>query len=115
MGFDFDVKRGWAFNENEREKAKAVSSRFEELNKKYRIGKINSYQAERMTQAEIDNSSELYDLFISREPKYHHSIHTVLKNTTDLSHEDILIICDSGNLCFGGSYEGNNKYRVSED
>lgn len=112
---NFDVKRGYAFSENEREKAKVVRKRFDVLNKSYRIGKTNSFALEKMTADELNTELDKFDLFISREPKYHHSIHTVLKNNTDLTHEDILIICDSGNLCFGGSYEGGNKYRISED
>lgn len=112
---DFDVKKGYAFSGNEREKSKAVHERFSELTKKYSIGKTNSFSLKKMTEKELEAEMEKFDIFISREPKYHHSIHTVLKNNTDLSNEDMLIICDSGNLCFGGPYEGHNQYRISED
>lgn len=115
MDFNFDVKKGYAFSENERDKAKAVKKRFDELNEKYVIGKVNLFQLEKMSVSELDSEMKKFDIFISQEPKYHHSIHKVLKNNTDLTHEDILIICDNGNLCFGGSYQGNNQYRISED
>lgn len=99
------VYNGWAFKENEREKAAVNMEIYKELNEKYRI--LQAFGEE--------YSEENYDLIYQREPGYNHALYEMLKNDTDMTRDELLLVFDGGNLCFGGSYQGGPKFRVSED
>lgn len=92
----------WAFSENENEKMKINHKIYEDLNKKYKI----SYNSK-------DNQDE-FDLIISRTPAHHHSLHRIIKNSTSLSRDELALVCDRGNLCFGYTMEGQQFY-IFED
>lgn len=99
------VYNSWAFTENQSEKGKVNSQIYKELTERYRILQVGREEY----------SEEDYDLIYRRTPEYKHSVYTVLKNETLLSHDALLLIFDHGNLCFGGSYLGRSRFRVDED
>ena len=100
-----EVYKSYAFTENEREKAKKNRETFEEIRKKWRI-LVRSYSSN------ADDSN--FDLVIKRKPEYHHSICKVIENKTDLTQDEIALVCDGGNLCFGYRMQGEDFY-IFED
>lgn len=77
---------GWAFKENETELRNKRYARFKELNRDdITIESVNSGYAQKTYRGKVNNK-ELSDL-------------------------DILLICDSGNTCFGGTVsKGNGNF-----
>ena len=52
-----------------------------------------------------------YDVIITHEYNtVGKNVYSVQLNKYGLSHHDLLIIADEGNLCFGGTYIGNMLY-----
>jgi hypothetical protein len=106
------VYSSWAFTENESEKARINREIYNELKKKYKIYrhdlKINLVDG-------IDVDFKDYDVVIGRKAGYNHAEYHVYKNAPKLSIDELALICDSGNLCFGYSYQGNNNFYVFED
>lgn len=103
-----EVYKSYAFTENEREKAKSNRARYEEIKSKWNIlcrGYAGIREAEDLT---------IYDLIIVRKPEYHHSICKVIENKTDLTQDEIALVCDGGNLCFGYRMQGEDFY-IFED
>ncbi|KQL20497.1 hypothetical protein [Cytobacillus solani] len=102
------IYNGWAFTENEAEKGKVNREIFQELKTKYKVYRddINFNPTVNLDE---------YDVVIGREPGYHHAVYNIVKNAPDLSTDELLLLCDGGNLCFGGSRKSNNHLRVSED
>lgn len=99
------VYNGYAFSDNEFEKMKMNREIYDDLMKKYRI----------LRDPPDGYNPDEYDLIYTRKPGYGHAIYALLKNDTPLYKDDLLLIFDDGNLCFGGSFQGGNTYRVSED
>ena len=56
-----------------------------------------------------------YDLVYKREAAYNHGEYTVLKNETDLTSDEIALIMDGGNLCFGYTRQSENFFYIFED
>lgn len=102
------IYNGWAFTANEREKGKINREIHDELMKKHKI-----YRHDLRFTPDVD--LEKYDVVIGREPGYAHSKYNVIKNGPNLTTDELLLICDGGNLCFGGSSISSNQLRVNED
>lgn len=62
----------------------------------------------------IDCDFSQYDIVIGRKPGYHHALYTIYKNAPELSRDELALVCDCGNLCFGYTMEGGQFY-VFED
>ncbi len=106
------VYNGYAFEENAKENAKINYEIYEELKNKYKIGDTNSFDwGLNAKEYNLDD----YDLFYIRIAKHYHAEYMVIKNNTDLTTDELLLIFDRGNLCFGGRKLGAYRYRVSED
>lgn len=101
------IYNGYVFTGNEEEKAKINFSIYNELMKKYKV-KIN---LDTQNFKNLDN----LDLAIVRKAEYLCSTYNIIKNNTDLSTDEILLICDEGNLCFGGIKESETEFIVYED
>ena len=87
------VYSGWAFKEFEREKAQINSEIYKELKAKYKIGCFASGR-------EKDNLDD-FDLVFDVRHDYGKNIYTLIKNKTTLSVDELALIVDGGNLCFG--------------
>lgn len=102
----------WAYTENEREKYKINREIYNKLKKKYKIykhdSKINLVDG-------VDVNFDDYDVIIGRKACYSHGEYKVFKNTPKLSIDELALLCDGGNLCFGYRYQGNNEFYVYED
>lgn len=97
----------WAFKENEQEKAKVNRETYKEINEKWRINRHEDFN-----QSEINE--EDFDLIIERTAGYNHATYRIIKNETDLTQDEIALVCDGGNLCFGYTMKGSIFY-VFED
>lgn len=101
----------WAFTENEREKGLINIEIHAELKKKYKVFrsdlKFNLVDGEDCIFAD-------YDVVIGRKPGYNHSIYCIHKNTPGLSNNELALLCDGGNLCFGYTIQSGLIW-VSED
>lgn len=74
--------------------------RYKELQEQYKI-KCGSYGL-------TDADKEKYDVIVDCiGTGYAHKRYRVVKNGPGISTEDLAIICDSGNLCFGYRTEGS--------
>ncbi len=108
------IYNGWAFSENERKKCEINKEIYEELKKKYKILQVQSRDWStdtKPTEEELNN----YDIVYSRKSCYAHGEYTLYKAPKDITTNQLLLIFDGGNLCFGGSHMLGNLYRVSED
>lgn len=101
---------GWAFSENEREKGKINGEIYEELKSKYRILKLSDIAHKQPTEKELNDN----DIVYSRKACYLHGEYKIYKCPEEITFDELSLICDEGNLCFGSS--GNKNFiKVSED
>lgn len=104
------VYSSYAFEENEIEKMRINREIYEELKLKYKILKVSDIDHKRPTQEELEQN----DIVYSRKACYAHGEYRIYKCPESVSLDELALICDDGNLCFG--YRGNRNYlSVSED
>lgn len=108
------VYKSYAFKDNEREKSKINHEIYEELKKKYRISQSEVKYNPDTKKMEPINMDD-YDLVYKRKAGYNHGEYTVLKNGTDLTSDEIALIMDGGNLCFGYTRQSENFFYIFED
>lgn len=101
------IYNSWAFSENEMEKGQVNRKIYDQLMEKYRV-----YRHDLHFNPDVD--SEKFDVIIGREPMYHRAKYNIIKNTPNLTDTELLLLCDHGNLCFGGRRVGC-YLEVSED
>ena len=97
------VYDGWAFSKDEEEKAKINREIYQDILNKYKVSTNRK-----------DQDTPSFDIVLVRTPGYNHSTYSVVKDTTGLTQDEIALVCDSGNLCFGYTMEGKQFY-VFED
>lgn len=102
MAIEKKVYKSWAFSENEEEKRDINHEIYKELCEKYKIARIT-----------VANP-EPFDIILKRTAGYNHSTYRVVKNNTNLSQDELALICDRGNLCFGYTMQGSDFY-IFED
>ena len=104
------VYNGWAFTENENEKRKINREIYEELKNKYRILKLSDIEHKQPSEEQLNNN----DIVYSRKACYLHGEYRIYKCPDEVTFDEMSLICDEGNLCFGSS--GNKNFiNVSED
>ncbi len=100
------VYESYAFTENEDLKMKINLEILKELKEKYRIK--STYQGE-------DINYDDYDLIYERKAGYNHGEYYIKKNNTNLTSDELALIFDDGNLCFGYTKKSETFYYVFED
>ncbi len=108
------VYSSYAFKEDEREKSKINHEIYEELKERYRISSSRDRYNMETKQREPINFDD-FDLVYERKACYHHGEYTILKNETGLSSDEIALILDGGNLCFGYTRQRENFFYIFED
>lgn len=104
------VYNGWAFSENERKKSEVNREIYEELKSKYKILKISDIDYRQPSEEQLENN----DIVYSRKACYLHGEYKIYKCPDEVTFNELSLICDNGNLCFGSS--GNKNFiNVSED
>lgn len=102
------IYNGWAFTDNEEEKGRANQEAFDVLKSKY-----NVYRHSSNWQPNVD--LDKYDVVIGRKAEYKSSQYNIIKNKPNLSTLELLLLCDDGNLCFGGRKIYDTILKVFED
>ena len=101
------VYPAWAFTNNSTEKCRINFAIYEELKAKYKIA----------WKCEI--SSEDYDkydiIFSARRAGYSHMEYDIFKKPAELTDDEIALICDDGNLCFGYDKTPSGAYHIYID
>lgn len=103
------IYNSWAFSDNEEEKGKINYKIYLDLKNKYKILQIADFSEP--TEEQLSNN----DIVYSRKACYLHGEYILYKAPSDITTDELLLIFDEGNLCFGGSKISSNRYRVSED
>lgn len=96
----------FAFKKYEWAKSKMNREIYEELKAKYKI-------CQKYLQSEINMDD--FDLVYSRTPGHNHADYYIHKNNTALTSDELALIFDGGNLCFGYTVVSDNHYYVFED
>ena len=112
MKMEIKIYSSWAFTENEREKAKINREIYNELKSKY---KVYRHDFKQDLKDKEDVNFEDYDVIIGRSACYSHGEYTIHKNAPNLRDDELALLCDCGNLCFGYMVTGLNGIHVSED
>lgn len=108
------VYSSYAFKEDECEKSRINHEIYGELKEKWRI--IDSKESYNpVTKCHEPINFDDYDLVYVRKAGYAHGEYTILKNATDLSDNELALIFDGGNLCFGYTKERENFFYIFED
>ncbi|GHV34272.1 hypothetical protein FACS1894187_04510 [Synergistales bacterium] len=105
------IYSSWAFKANENEKAAMNAEIHKELTEKHRVFRNDSKKG--LHDGEDCNFAD-YDVIIGRSAQYKHALYHIHKNAPNLSIEELALLCDHGNLCFGYTVKGAEIY-VSED
>lgn len=101
------IYNGYAFTENEREKAKINYEIYKELKGKYKILGMCAHPS--------DEEIEENDIVYTRKAGYAHAEYKVWKCPKWITVNELLLIFDGGNLCFGGYRQSDNSYIINED
>lgn len=104
------VYNGWAFTENEQEKGIINRKIYKELQDKYKILKTSDWEHKSPSEEELNNN----DIVYSRKACYLHGEYRIYKCPNEVTFDELSLICDGGNLCFGST--GNKNFlEVFED
>lgn len=103
------IYNSWAFSDNEEEKCKINYKIYLDLKNKYKI--LQVFNFDEPTEEQLSNN----DIVYLRKACYLHGEYILYKAPSDITTDELLLIFDEGNLCFGGSKISSNRYRVSED
>ena len=98
----------WAFSSEATEKRDMNSTIYKELCEKYKIAysdRVYDAELKGMKAVNLDD----YDIIVKSEGSgYAHTNYKVVKNAPNLTPLELALICDGGNLCFGGSFSSRN-------
>ena len=104
------VYNSWAFQQNEKEKGRINREIYKELKSKYKILKTSDVNHRTPSEEELNNN----DIVYSRQACYLHGEYRIYKCPDEVTFNELSLICDDGNLCFGSS--GSKTFlRVNED
>ena len=103
---DKKIYSPWAYTVNEDEKQKINMEIYNELLSKYKVSKNKkTYNMQKRCWEEINPDD--YDVIVDFSHNgYAHTVYHVIKNAPNLSYDELALICDSGNLCFGYDLRG---------
>lgn len=104
----------YAFEKDEREKSKINHEIYEKLKEKWRVSDFKDRYNAKTREFESINFDE-YDLIYTRKAGHCHGEYTIHKNITDLSDDELALIFDGGNLCFGYRKKRENFFYIFED
>lgn len=104
------IYSSWAFKENEEEMMKINRQIYEELKERYKILKVSDIDHKVPTSEELERN----DIVYSRKACYAHGEYKIYKCPEEVTLNELALIFDDGNLCFG--YRGNKNFlSVFED
>ena len=95
------VYNSYAFSENEDEK---MHTNFDIYNKELKPKSREFYRSKQPTEEE----KKQFTCYECIRHGYGHNAYRILSNPHNFSTQQLALICDSGNLCFGYRMEGGN-------
>ena len=104
MELERKVYDSWAFTDNEHEKGKINREIYQELCSKYKILKVGRDAFGKSNEPfSVPTSEELADndFVYARRACYGRSEYKIYKCPDEMTLDEIALICDEGNLCFG--------------
>ena len=103
---DKKIYAPWAYTVNEDEKQKINMEIYNDLLKKYKVSKTSkTYNIETRRWDDINLND--YDVVVEHSHDgYANTVYRVIKNDPNLSTDELALICDNGNLCFGYDMRG---------
>jgi len=120
MELERKVYDSWAFTENEQEKAKINKEIYDEICSKYKVLKVgpdawgkNNEPFSIPSAADLANN----DIVYARRACYGRGEYRIYKSPDELSLDELALVCDHGNLCFGyAKYKATRtSIEISED
>ena len=101
------IYSGWAFTSNEDGKAQINREIYAELCKKYKISR---------NLPETEEEAEQYDIIVHFCRAWYASCeYEIIKKPQDVTNDEIALICDDGNLCFGYCQSAANRCQIYTD
>lgn len=98
---------GWAYTTDEEEKAQINMEIYTELCKKYKI----SYDSPK-----TEEEAEQYDIIVRYCRSWYASCeYEIIKKPQNVTDDEIALICDKGNLCFGYRCSAANLCQIYTD
>ena len=94
----------YAFTKNEEEKSEMNYSIYKELKERYKILKLSDIKHIKPTEEQLKENDVVY----SREACYYRGEYRIYKSPDEMSLDELALICDQGNLCFG--YSGDKSF-----
>ena len=103
MELERKIYDNWAFTENEYEKGKINREIYEKLCSKYKVLRVGRDAFGRNEPFSTPTSEELAnnDFVYARRACYGRSEYKIYKCPNELTLDEIALICDDGELCFG--------------
>lgn len=101
------IYSGWAYTVNEEEKAQINKEIYVELCKKYKIS---------FSLPETEEEAEQYDIIVHFCRSWYASCeYEIVKRPEGVTDDEIALICDRGNLCFGYCRSAANRCQIYTD
>lgn len=101
------IYSGWAYTINEEEKAQINKEIYVELCKKYKIS---------FSLPETEEESEQYDIIVHFCRSWYASCeYEIVKRPEGVTDDEVALICDRGNLCFGYCRSAANRCQIYTD
>ena len=101
------IYSGWAYTINEEEKAQINKEIYAELCKKYKIS---------FSLPETEEEVEQYDIIVHFCRSWYASCeYEIVKRPEGVTDDEIALICDRGNLCFGYCRSAANRCQIYTD
>lgn len=106
------IYTNWAFDADADMKSQSNGQTYQELESRYRIRHCHVSEKDSL---ELDD----YDIVVANAGVgYYETHYIVLKNSTDIGRDELALICDEGNLCFGYSVDyasGTRRFTIYTD
>lgn len=93
------IYSSWAFTDGENEKSRINLEIYQELEQKAQVvyqGIIDKMEMEELEKLKTEKS-----LLLDYKHGYAHTCYKILSNPHNLSNEELALVADGGNLCFG--------------
>ena len=104
---DKKVYSAWAFQENNLAKRDINAEIYEELKRKYKIT---------FKQNKTEEELKDYDIVLDFiRVGYAHNLYGVCKKPSEITDDELALLCDEGNLCFGYTKEKGDYFHIYTD
>ena len=104
------IYNGWAYTENEKEKSEINREIYKELKEKYKILRLCDWDWPFKYPTPTEEELEQNDIVYSKKTCYSCGEYILYKAPENITDNELLLIFDEGNLCFGGRHRNYSPY-----